>query len=762
MAEGEITVTPPLSESQSHALDVTRELIKRGAPVFIATPILDDDGAWVPDAGAGGYKMPNGWQRTKPDPGIVDLWQPGEALCMVTGVVLDVVDIDTHKGGSADAVPFFLSLGCADTPSGGKHEFVAPLHVRSLDGTAPGVDVKSGLPDGEGRGFVFLAPTRKLSKVTGELAEYVWCNELYLDAIDGKPDEANAELSALINSRRAFVATTYEGPVYADLDEDQRADADLYVIDQVTYWRSKLAEAAGWEDGEVDDHFRGWERLTADFTWAMASMVVTPWIGLDEARAEALYREALPEVIATNAKCVNKWIPTLRKAMREPSYDPPPWAVDGAGPPGDLGSGIAGLFEATSSLKHIQTASHSRGVSAMNVLAWLLAEMLMGTPYDVYLPPVVGGRASMNLGFALVGDSGAGKSVAQAVARDLMPESLYDDDDVQPIGSGEGVVDQFCDWVDVGEEKQKLVLQPVTGASCVFTADEGESFKRLAEGRNGATLGEVIRTGLTGGKLGFTNTKTGGRKRVIPGNSYRMLMMINIHPDQADVLLSGNGVGTPQRFLWVPSNDPTMPETVEEMPDWPGHLPWFPPEVPEGDVQYPDHIAYEIKDQRLKQARGVGDPRNGHRMLVQLKVAYALAMLHGQGEINDQWWALSGRMLDLSFQVQDMCTERMNENARSKRKTAAVAELTVTSEAMGEVVSDRLQLAASAVLKRLRETPGELKVWSEVRPSYRRRQGLETTDIIELVGQQVGVSLEESTDPIKGSQQWSLRYDDPA
>jgi hypothetical protein len=622
--------------------------------------------------------------------------------------------------------------------------------------------VKSGLPDGEGRGFVFLAPTRKLSKVTGELAEYVWCNELYLDAIDGKPDEANAELADLINSRRALVVTTYEGPVYADLDEDQRADADLYVIDQVTYWRSKLAEAAGWEDGEVDDHFRGWERLTADFTWAMASMVVTPWIGLDEARAETMYREALPEVIATNVKCGNKWVPTLRKAMREPSYDPPPWAVDGAEPPGDLGSGIAGLFEATPSLKHIQTASHSRGVSAMNVLAWLLAEMLMGTPYDVYLPPVVGGRASMNLGFALVGDSGAGKSVAQAVARDLMPESLYDDDDVQPIGSGEGVVDQFCDWVDVGEEKQKLVLQPVTGASCVFTADEGESFKRLAEGRNGATLGEVIRTGLTGGKLGFTNTKTGGRKRVIPGNSYRMLMMINIHPDQADVLLSGNGVGTPQRFLWVPSNDPTMPETVEEMPDWPGHLPWFPPEVPEGDVQYPDHIAYEIKDQRLKQARGVGDPRNGHRMLVQLKVAYALSMLHGQSEIDDQWWALAGRMLDLSFQVQDMCTERMNENARSKRKTAAVAELTVTSEAMGEVVSDRLQLAASAVLKHLRESPGESKVWSEVRPSYRRRQGLDTTDIIELVGQQVGVTLEESTDPIKGSPQWSLRYDDPA
>jgi hypothetical protein len=745
----------PLSEAQRHALEVTRELIKRGAPVFIAKPALDADGVWDPKAGMGGYQLPLRWQRTKPDPGVVDEWQPGDALCMVTGVVLDLVDIDTQKGGSADAVPFFMSLGCASTPSGGTHEFIAPLHVRSLDGVAAGVDVKSGLPDGHGRGFAFLAPTVKASKVTGELAEYVWCGELHLDAIDGQPDPSNAELADLINSRRALVVTSYDGPGYAELDEDQRAEADLYVLDQVTYWRSKLAEAATWEDGETDDRFRGWERLTADFTWSLTSMVVTPWLNLTEVRAEQLYAEVLPSVMADDPKCSGKWAPTLRKAMREPSYDPPPWAVDGTDPAGDLGSGIAGLFDSSKQLKHIQAAAHSRGVSAMNVMAWMLAEMLMGTPHDLYLPPVVGGRASMNLGFALVGDSGAGKSAAQAVARDLMPEALYPDDDIQPIGTGEGVVDQFCDWTDVGDEKQKLVLMPVAGSACVFTADEGESFKRLAEGRNGATLGEVIRTGLTGGKLGFTNTKTGGRKRVVPGNSYRMLMMINIHPDQADVLLAGNGVGTPQRFLWVPSNDPTMPETVEELPEWPGQLPWFPPEVPEGDIQYPEHIAYEIKDQRLKQARGEGDPRNGHRMLVQLKVAYALAMLHGQAVIDDQWWALAGRLLDLSFQVQDMCFERMGKNKLKGR----VAQLDVEHTAAGMSVEGRIQEAALAVVKKLQATPGQPKTWSEARPSYKRRQGLEAAEIVDLVRQQIGITVQEAVDPIRGTQQWTMCFD---
>ena len=82
MAETDTPVTP-LTDAQRHALDITRELIKRGAPVFIAKPVTVD-GHWDPSANgrgqAGGYHLPGGWQRTKPDPGVVDQWQPGDAL----------------------------------------------------------------------------------------------------------------------------------------------------------------------------------------------------------------------------------------------------------------------------------------------------------------------------------------------------------------------------------------------------------------------------------------------------------------------------------------------------------------------------------------------------------------------------------------------------------------------------------------------------------------------------------------------------------
>lgn len=150
------------------ALEVARELARAGIPVFAAPP---DPGQKV------GFRLPANWQRTAPDPARVDEWQPGWALCMVCGHGLDGVDIDIYAGGMLDPV---LDAGLprvwasAATPSGGIHLLVRSLGVRSKNGLFQGVDVKSGEPGGKGHGFLFLAPTVKASKVTGEPASYAW------------------------------------------------------------------------------------------------------------------------------------------------------------------------------------------------------------------------------------------------------------------------------------------------------------------------------------------------------------------------------------------------------------------------------------------------------------------------------------------------------------------------------------------------------------------------------------------------------------
>lgn len=157
-------VTP----EQAADLEVARALIRIGVPMFLGRP-----DATRPT----GFAEPLGWQRQPPDESVVDAWQPGWALCAVMGHALDLIDLDPRAGGELPVVGPLSILGRADTPSGGQHLFVAPLGVRSRDGIWPGVDLKSGLPDvaeQEGRGYAFLAPTVRASKVDGVQRAYRW------------------------------------------------------------------------------------------------------------------------------------------------------------------------------------------------------------------------------------------------------------------------------------------------------------------------------------------------------------------------------------------------------------------------------------------------------------------------------------------------------------------------------------------------------------------------------------------------------------
>ncbi len=168
-----------------------RVLVSARIPVFAARPALDGDGQWDPTGGTGGtgYWFPRHWESTVPTPKWLDptvpgferkAWRPGWALVAVMGHGLDLLDVDPRHGGDASraelvAAGHWPKVYCiAATPSGGTHEFIASLGVRSRDNLLPGLDVKAGMPDGTGRGVAFLAPTVRVSKVTGELARYRW------------------------------------------------------------------------------------------------------------------------------------------------------------------------------------------------------------------------------------------------------------------------------------------------------------------------------------------------------------------------------------------------------------------------------------------------------------------------------------------------------------------------------------------------------------------------------------------------------------
>jgi P4 family phage/plasmid primase-like protien len=184
-----------VSPETSAALDIARRLAAAGVPIFIAQP----------DASVKtGYKPPPRWERTVPDPAVADLWRPGLALCAVMGCGLDLVDFDPRSGGDpaalGDLTPLFHAL--AATPSGGAHGFIASLGVGSRDNILPGIDVKGGNPDGSSRGFAFIAPTVRVSVVTGEPAAYRWVQAPALERLQ-VPDASGERLAARIRELRA-------------------------------------------------------------------------------------------------------------------------------------------------------------------------------------------------------------------------------------------------------------------------------------------------------------------------------------------------------------------------------------------------------------------------------------------------------------------------------------------------------------------------------------------------------------------------------
>lgn len=186
------------------ALEVARALIKGGVPVFAAEPCPEgcpettlvnrNTGERKPHAGGlGKYHLPKAWEKTVPSEVWLERWQPGWALAAVGGHVCDFLDGDPRNGGDdslrelVEGGIFPLSFGQQKTPSGGNHWVIAATGLRKATGKVggflPGLDLQAGAADGEGRGFVWIAPTVRISKATGEPVAYRWEVEPDLDLL---------------------------------------------------------------------------------------------------------------------------------------------------------------------------------------------------------------------------------------------------------------------------------------------------------------------------------------------------------------------------------------------------------------------------------------------------------------------------------------------------------------------------------------------------------------------------------------------------
>lgn len=359
------------------------------------------------------------------------------------------------------------------------------------------------------------------------------------------------------------------------------------------------------------------------------------------------------------------------------------------------------IFEATPTLQQVRRAAHSRSTSATSVLGALLATIVSRIPVNHVLPPIIGSYASLNFAVALVSASGGGKSTSMGVVDDLLHDRREPGVYQAGAGSGEGLVTAFMESAGKGKNA-KLVLTAYPHV--LLTVDE---IGRLGDvqGRNGSSMASVLRTGLTGGSL-TTSNATRERNRVVPRMSYRLAIVAGVQPALSGILLNDQDAGTPQRWVWLPTDDPSLPD-VADQPTWPGPLDWPGVLSPEPDVMLdrhvlsvPPEVALELKERQTRIVQGRAEPGlDSHAGLTQLKIAASLAYLHNEQDITRQWWTLAGSVLRLSNSVRTGCVAALRDLSDQEMKQAGRRDA-IRGQASVEMHWEAVRKMAASVRKR--------------------------------------------------------------
>lgn len=348
-----------------------------------------------------------------------------------------------------------------------------------------------------------------------------------------------------------------------------------------------------------------------------------------------------------------------------------PWAKSSADRPGLLPQEF---WDARRVFALIRRAAHSRACSGDVALWATLTRFSAMLSHHVRAQTDIADRASLNTFAAPVGPSGTGKSTGARVARKLIPAPFEGFLDGMPIGTGEGIAEALMGEID--EDTGKFHKgEPVTVKvrkqvrhNVFYYVDEGATLAQIAS-RPGSTLGEAIRSAAIGEALGQTNASA-ERRRFIAPESYSMGMLIGFQPTTALPLLMEGGKGTPQRFFWLWSIDPSIPR--KGFP-WPGGI-----EIPQQfisraeplDVTFPQWIKDDLRAALVARATGEVEVSelDGHAGLMKVKAAALFALLDGRTDVTDEDWSLAEIAWTCSCAVRDALIESAQRDAAVQRE----------------------------------------------------------------------------------------------
>lgn len=346
------------------------------------------------------------------------------------------------------------------------------------------------------------------------------------------------------------------------------------------------------------------------------------------------------------------------------------------------------------------------------------------------------GPSMLSAYFAPVADSGGGKDEALKAGRELLrgfiegterfaitgADGWVDDH----LGSGEGLLDCF-----LGEVHHPMV-DPSTGEPILdkdgnqrtekvraqirhnALMSDGEGRRVLAlDARKGSTLLPRLCDMWTGASVGERNTEAGGRSRRLKAETCQVGIILGFQLDTVDALFDDTAGGTPQRFVFAPAQYAPFAEDLDAdvLDEHPGELALDVSVAPITVTLAPDQRRLVRRAIRAK-AGGVSIPEapngplDGHRMLIQCRIAALLEIMHGNGEtelvVSEETWNLAELLTRHSCALRDWLADRGRQRAAQQRESRKRDQVEVHERASAaSEYRQRLQRAADSLVRYL-------------------------------------------------------------
>lgn len=702
----------------AHALAEALRLVAHGYQLTPVTITRDAEG----DKRAHFHK---GWRHEdawSSDPDQIKAWwtdNPTTSFAVRTGAVgmVDVIDLDVKDG--KDGVTWWAEQGhpfgsvLVNTPSGGMHIYVPACGLPTVAGQfGPGVDTR-----GDG-GLVFapgayIVGERGHYEVQGPLAAVVDLaplpDELVAAIRTSVPDSSQYRVDGAITMKDFDVAVALTQAAVDKVASMPPGTAGSLFRDAqmgAAMMLGRLAEAGC----DSDWAYEQIERATLQVWPAGLSSADERNIasGLRDGPRKERWRWRNPTQAASGTSAADV-------------AEPEPELLDG-------GLLSREVWDRSPVLNHVYRAAMATltcpDAVLYSVLAIIASYLHHGSRVQTGVRPSV-----LTYYFVAIGMSGGGKSEALSVARDLLEQwctgterfaihgagGHYDG----PVGSGEGLVEAFMGEVRVPvidpETKQQKVDEhgPVTKNgrgqarhNALFHSDEGRQVLAI-DSRKGATVLAILCEMWSGSVAGQTNADK-DRTRKLGRGTYILGLLLGFQPTTIDALFDDAAGGAPQRFAFAPVAYP--PHADSDWPvEWPGPLM---PDISVAPITVdlkPEHKAEVRTHRRLKAAGRITEenPLDGHRMLLRVRTAALLALLHGVTAVDDDLWELSGLMVDRSCMLRDHMAGQAQRRARAVQQAQQDAAVEVRMKASAaDEYRVRVRRAADSLVRFL-EKHGE-------------------------------------------------------